>query len=207
MFCAVLFCGINTASSVLPYVTTERIVFYRERFSGMYAHWAYPLAQVTKEHILLHLMTWFLTTIVSWCWGFSSFFPFAGHNWDSLYLCLNGCIYSNYISNDWILLVSLQGVLVHLFNVLYFAVLQLLGNDANCYNTKLLSSCNLTIIFLHNIQSFGRLLNSTTGKFLFSLVKFKFLRIDERTYVKVFFFFFVLFSCRESQNGGFGYTI
>lgn len=36
----------------------------------------------------------------------------------------------------------------------------------------------------------------------FSLVKF--LRIDERTYVKVFF---VLFSCRESQNGGFGYTI
>lgn len=38
----------------------------------------------------------------------------------------------------------------------------------------------------------------------FSLVKF--LRIDERTYVKVFFVF-VLFSCRESQNGGFGYTI
>ncbi|XP_019255148.1 PREDICTED: pleiotropic drug resistance protein 3-like [Nicotiana attenuata] len=46
MYTAVIVCGINNASSVLPYVTTERSVLYRERFAGMYAPWAYALAQV-----------------------------------------------------------------------------------------------------------------------------------------------------------------
>ncbi|KAK2966797.1 hypothetical protein RJ640_008800, partial [Escallonia rubra] len=45
MFAAVIFCGINNSSSVIPYVTTERSVLYRERFAGMYAAWAYGLAQ------------------------------------------------------------------------------------------------------------------------------------------------------------------
>nr|XP_043616912.1 pleiotropic drug resistance protein 3-like isoform X2 [Erigeron canadensis] len=49
MFTAVLFSGINNASSVIPYVSMERTVLYRERFSGMYAAWAYGLAQVTIE--------------------------------------------------------------------------------------------------------------------------------------------------------------
>ncbi|KAL8114978.1 hypothetical protein AgCh_021704 [Apium graveolens] len=42
---ATIFCGINNSSSVIPYVTTERNVLYRERFAGMYAPWAYGLAQ------------------------------------------------------------------------------------------------------------------------------------------------------------------
>ncbi|KAJ0734531.1 putative ABC-type sulfate transporter [Helianthus annuus] len=46
MSTAVIFCGINNASSAIPYVSMERIVLYRERFSGMYASWAYALAQV-----------------------------------------------------------------------------------------------------------------------------------------------------------------
>ncbi|MFS7986455.1 putative ABC-type sulfate transporter [Helianthus anomalus] len=45
MFTAVIFCGINNASSAIPYVSMERTVLYRERFSGMYASWAYALAQ------------------------------------------------------------------------------------------------------------------------------------------------------------------
>ncbi|KAJ0501548.1 putative ABC-2 type transporter [Helianthus annuus] len=46
MFTAVIFCGINNSSSAIPYVSMERTVLYRERFSGMYASWAYALAQV-----------------------------------------------------------------------------------------------------------------------------------------------------------------
>lgn len=46
MFVAVIFLGINNCSSVIPYVTTERNVLYRERFAGMYSPWAYSLAQV-----------------------------------------------------------------------------------------------------------------------------------------------------------------
>uniref|UniRef100_A0A166B526 ABC transporter domain-containing protein n=1 Tax=Daucus carota subsp. sativus TaxID=79200 RepID=A0A166B526_DAUCS len=49
MFTACTFIGINNASTVLPYISTERNVLYRERFAGMYAPWAYALAQVTIE--------------------------------------------------------------------------------------------------------------------------------------------------------------
>ncbi|KAE8678657.1 Pleiotropic drug resistance protein 3 [Hibiscus syriacus] len=36
-------------SSLQPFVATERVVMYRERFAGMYSSWAYALAQVTIE--------------------------------------------------------------------------------------------------------------------------------------------------------------
>ncbi|KAM7478542.1 hypothetical protein LguiA_026755 [Lonicera macranthoides] len=49
MFAAVIFCGINNSSSVLPYVTTERNVLYREKFAGMYASWPFAVAQVIIE--------------------------------------------------------------------------------------------------------------------------------------------------------------
>ncbi|CAI9101369.1 OLC1v1038675C1 [Oldenlandia corymbosa var. corymbosa] len=49
MFTAALFLGFNNSSSVLPYVSTERSVLYREKFAGMYSPWAYALAQVAIE--------------------------------------------------------------------------------------------------------------------------------------------------------------
>lgn len=52
MFSGVQFCGVNTSYSVLPYVNTERPVFYRERYAGMYASWVYPLAQVRLPNSL-----------------------------------------------------------------------------------------------------------------------------------------------------------
>ncbi|KAB2090560.1 hypothetical protein ES319_A03G131500v1 [Gossypium barbadense] len=44
-----IFTGISSCSSVLPFVSTQRIVIYRERFSRMYFSWAYSLAQVIIE--------------------------------------------------------------------------------------------------------------------------------------------------------------
>ncbi|KNA08801.1 hypothetical protein SOVF_159450 isoform A, partial [Spinacia oleracea] len=55
MFTAVLFLGINNCTTVIPYITTERTVVYRERFAGMYSSWAYSFAQVTVE--LPYLLT------------------------------------------------------------------------------------------------------------------------------------------------------
>uniref|UniRef100_A0A9I9CWU5 ABC transporter domain-containing protein n=1 Tax=Cucumis melo TaxID=3656 RepID=A0A9I9CWU5_CUCME len=49
MYTAVIFLGIDNCSSVLPNVSTERTVMYRERFAGMYSSWAYSLAQVIVE--------------------------------------------------------------------------------------------------------------------------------------------------------------
>lgn len=56
MFSATIFCGINNSSSVIPYVTTERDVVYRERFGGMYAPWAYGLAQVIFYYLFIKVV-------------------------------------------------------------------------------------------------------------------------------------------------------
>ena len=47
MYTAVLFLGVQNASSVQPVVAVERTVFYRERAAGMYSALPYAFAQVT----------------------------------------------------------------------------------------------------------------------------------------------------------------
>ena len=49
LYAAVLFLGVNNASSVQPIVAVERSVFYRERAAGMYAALPYAMAQVCNE--------------------------------------------------------------------------------------------------------------------------------------------------------------
>ncbi|KAK8543055.1 hypothetical protein V6N12_015624 [Hibiscus sabdariffa] len=57
MYAAVVFLGMNNSSSVQPFVATERVVMYRERFAGMYSSWAYALAQVAIEVPYLFIQT------------------------------------------------------------------------------------------------------------------------------------------------------
>ncbi|KAJ8755482.1 hypothetical protein K2173_019280 [Erythroxylum novogranatense] len=49
MYAAVLFLGVQNASSVQPVVAVERTVFYRERAAGMYSALPYAFAQVLIE--------------------------------------------------------------------------------------------------------------------------------------------------------------
>ncbi|KAA8541855.1 hypothetical protein F0562_023007 [Nyssa sinensis] len=49
MYAAVLFLGIQNASSVQPVMSVERTVFYRERAAGMYSALPYAFAQVVIE--------------------------------------------------------------------------------------------------------------------------------------------------------------
>jgi hypothetical protein len=46
MYGFTLFAGINNCQTVMPFVSIERSVVYRERFAGMYSPWAYSFAQV-----------------------------------------------------------------------------------------------------------------------------------------------------------------
>ncbi|KAJ0870682.1 putative ABC-type sulfate transporter [Helianthus annuus] len=73
MFTAVIFCGINNSSSAIPYVSMERTVLYRERFSGMYASWAYALAQkIPNWWIWLYYLTptsWSLNAMLTSQYG------------------------------------------------------------------------------------------------------------------------------------------
>ncbi|XP_035830100.1 pleiotropic drug resistance protein 3-like [Helianthus annuus] len=74
MFAAVLFSGINNSSSVLQYVSMERTVLYRERFSGMYVSWACALAQVTIEFPYLLALSLLFVCIT---------YPMIGYYWSA----------------------------------------------------------------------------------------------------------------------------
>ncbi|KAK4424493.1 Pleiotropic drug resistance protein 3 [Sesamum alatum] len=74
MYSSTLFCGINNASSILAYVNVERTVFYRERFAGMYAPWAYSTAQVIVEIPYLLAQTLAFTVIT---------YPMIGYEWSA----------------------------------------------------------------------------------------------------------------------------
>lgn len=49
MYAAVLFLGVQNASSVQPVVDVERTVFYRERAAGMYSAIPYAFGQVNRQ--------------------------------------------------------------------------------------------------------------------------------------------------------------
>ncbi|PIA37951.1 hypothetical protein AQUCO_02900065v1 [Aquilegia coerulea] len=49
IYVLIQFLGANSCTSVLPFIARERIVLYRETFSGMYSFWAYSFSQVTIE--------------------------------------------------------------------------------------------------------------------------------------------------------------
>eukprot|EP01018_Ginkgo_biloba_P026509 Gb_37006 [translate_table: standard] len=85
MFSAVLFLGVNNASSVQPVVDVERTVFYREKAAGMYSALPYALAQVLIElpyvfvqsvmyGLVVYAMIDFKWTAVKFFWFF--FFMF-----------------------------------------------------------------------------------------------------------------------------------
>ncbi|KAG5525527.1 hypothetical protein RHGRI_031987 [Rhododendron griersonianum] len=74
IYSATTFLGVNNCTSVLPYVSMERSVLYRERFAGMYGSWAYALAQVTIEvpYILAQAIVFFIIT-----------YPMIGYYWSA----------------------------------------------------------------------------------------------------------------------------
>ncbi|KAI7979746.1 Pleiotropic drug resistance protein 3 [Camellia lanceoleosa] len=74
MFSTTIFLGINNCSSILPYISAERSVLFRERFAGMYGSWAYALAQVTIEipYLLAISITFVVTT-----------YPMIGYYWSA----------------------------------------------------------------------------------------------------------------------------
>ncbi|KAF5191009.1 pleiotropic drug resistance protein 1-like [Thalictrum thalictroides] len=88
MYIAVLFIGIQNASSVQPVVAIERIVFYRERAAGMYSPLAYAFGQAMIEvpyifvqsltyGVIVYAMIGYESTIAKFVWSiFFMFFTF-----------------------------------------------------------------------------------------------------------------------------------
>ncbi|KAG5065562.1 hypothetical protein JHK86_009293 [Glycine max] len=78
MYAAVLFIGIQNATSVQPVVAIERTVFYRERAAGMYSALPYAFGQVAIEIPYIFIQTLVYGVIVyamiGFDWTFSKFF-------------------------------------------------------------------------------------------------------------------------------------
>ncbi|XP_077211686.1 pleiotropic drug resistance protein 1-like [Tasmannia lanceolata] len=78
MYVAVLFIGIQNASSVQPVVAVERTVFYRERAAGMYSALPYAFAQLVIEvpYILLQTLTYgiIVYAMIAFEWTAAKFF-------------------------------------------------------------------------------------------------------------------------------------
>ncbi|KAG4187653.1 hypothetical protein ERO13_A08G114650v2 [Gossypium hirsutum] len=78
MYAAVLFIGVQNASSIQPVVNVERTVFYREKAAGMYSPMAYAFAQVAIElpYILVQTVTYGIIVypLMAFEWSGARFF-------------------------------------------------------------------------------------------------------------------------------------
>ncbi|KAK8914331.1 Pleiotropic drug resistance protein 3 [Platanthera zijinensis] len=94
MYITTIFLGINNCSSVLPIIARERLVFYRERFAGMYSSYIYSLAQILVEIpcILSLAVTYTIIT-----------YPTIGYSWSAykimwyFYFVFCTLLYYNYL--------------------------------------------------------------------------------------------------------------
>eukprot|EP00271_Cylindrocystis_brebissonii_P020903 TRINITY_DN71_c0_g6_i2.p1 TRINITY_DN71_c0_g6~~TRINITY_DN71_c0_g6_i2.p1 ORF type:complete len:224 (-),score=40.54 TRINITY_DN71_c0_g6_i2:845-1516(-) len=94
MYAAVIFLGVNNASTVQPVVAVERTVFYRERAAGMYAPLPYAIAQGAVElpYIFAQTVVYSLITyaMVQFEWTAAKFF------WYFLFMYLTFCYFTFY---------------------------------------------------------------------------------------------------------------
>ncbi|XP_075488332.1 pleiotropic drug resistance protein 1-like [Primulina tabacum] len=78
MYAAVLFLGVQNATSVQPVVAVERTVFYRERAAGMYSALPYAFGQVVIElpNLLIQTLIYgvIIYAMIGFEWTFSKFF-------------------------------------------------------------------------------------------------------------------------------------
>ncbi|XP_030440182.2 pleiotropic drug resistance protein 1-like isoform X2 [Syzygium oleosum] len=85
MYAAVVFLGIQNASSVQPVVAVERTVFYRERAAGMYSALPYALAQVLIEvpYVLVQAISYgvIVYAMIGFEWTIAKFF------WYLFFMC------------------------------------------------------------------------------------------------------------------------
>ncbi|RZC64007.1 hypothetical protein C5167_025764 [Papaver somniferum] len=94
MYLAVLFLGIQNASSVQPVVAVERTVFYRERAAGMYSALPYAFGQVIIEipYIFIQSIVYgvIVYAMIGFEWTVAKFF------WYLFYMFFTLCYYTFY---------------------------------------------------------------------------------------------------------------
>ncbi|XP_030545028.1 pleiotropic drug resistance protein 1-like [Rhodamnia argentea] len=94
MYAAVVFLGVQNASSVQPVVAVERTVFYRERAAGMYSALPYALAQVLIEvpYVLVQAISYgvIVYAMIGFEWTVAKFF------WYLFFMCFSLLYFTYY---------------------------------------------------------------------------------------------------------------
>ncbi|XP_056166397.1 pleiotropic drug resistance protein 1-like [Syzygium oleosum] len=94
MYAAVVFLGVQNASSVQPVVAVERTVFYRERAAGMYSALPYALAQVLIEipYVLVQAISYgvIVYAMIGFEWTVAKFF------WYLFFMCFTLLYFTYY---------------------------------------------------------------------------------------------------------------
>uniref|UniRef100_J3KV08 ABC transporter domain-containing protein n=1 Tax=Oryza brachyantha TaxID=4533 RepID=J3KV08_ORYBR len=80
MYATTVFAGINNCQLVMPFISIERSVVYREMFAGMYSPWAYSLAQVAMEipYVMVQIVLFMSISypMIGYAWTPTKFFWF-----------------------------------------------------------------------------------------------------------------------------------
>lgn len=105
-------------------------------------------------------------------------FSLVGDNRVPLSLWPVTCVCLHHISHDWILLVSMEGLLLLLYNVMHIDVLHLFRNAACCNHTKLSISYHSTVCILHDSELVCWIYSFQSGKSLLTLNLTNFSEVD-----------------------------
>lgn len=166
MYAAVMFLGVQNASSVQPVVDVERTVFYRERAAGMYSALPYAFAQV--NHLIILRILWRRWLCLSWKnpsnVDILSLFVVTGDDWDTLHLYSGYDIRSYSLCYDRIWVDGYQVLLVHVRHVLHFVILHILRYDGCVCDSQPPDCCHCFILLLWGMESLLRFYHPTTGK-------------------------------------------
>ena len=154
LYMSVILTGVNSCTSVIPYIITERTVLCREKFAGMYSTVAYSLAQVWYISYIIHILSLSTTSHISilesnFCLCLLS----SGPHWDSICDHDSIDVHNHHISNNWLLLVTLQIHMVLLHHFLRNSQLCLPWNASCFIDSKFSNSFHILILSLPNSQS------------------------------------------------------
>lgn len=182
MYAAVLFIGVQNATSVQPVVAIERRVFYRERAAGMYSALPFAFGQVclcfahichvvSKRYMFGRWLIHYVTRPLN-KYNLDGRLNITGGYGDPLRFRPNHCIWGYCVCHDWVRMDSEQVLVVYFLHVLHLSVLHILRYDVrgrhsgseHCCHSFLCLLCNMEpVLWIHSPKN-GKVLQYYTAQ-------------------------------------------
>lgn len=162
MYAAVLFIGVQNATSVQPVVAIERTVFYRERAAGMYSALPFAFGQVCLYfphacYIVSQRYVWAIINSLYHRWtrnksNIDGWLNITGGYGDPLRFRPNYSIWCYCVRHDWFRMDSKQVLVVYFLHVLHLSVLHILWDDVRGRHSGSECCCLSFLCLLRNME-------------------------------------------------------